>query len=177
MNMTITSKKVQVGQSFTDYANKKLSKKLNRFFGENAEVKLTISLLRELTVVELTVKFNELVFRAEQKAADKNEALDACIDKIIRQIRKNKTKVEKRLHVSAFTEIDGLPEPDYTEENYDIDRTKRIHLLPMSVEEAILQMNLVGHNFFIFKNGDSGEVNVVYKREGGGHSLIETVNG
>ena len=70
MNMTITSKKVQVGQSFTDYANKKLSKKLNRFFGENAEVKLTISLLRELTVVELTVKFNELVFRAEQKAAD-----------------------------------------------------------------------------------------------------------
>jgi putative sigma-54 modulation protein len=174
MNMTVTSKKVQVGQSFTDYANKRLSKKLDRFFGEEAEAKLTVSALRDMVMIELTLKHGNLIFRAEQKAADKNEALDACIDKIIRQIRKNKTKVEKRLHSTAFTEpySDEIEEQDHT-----VTRTKQLVLLPMTVDEAILQMNLLGHAFFMFKNGDTGEVNLVYKRECGSYSVIEAVKG
>ncbi|MCL1904225.1 MAG: ribosome-associated translation inhibitor RaiA [Oscillospiraceae bacterium] len=177
MNMTVTSKKVQVGQSFTDYANKKLSKKLDRFFGENAEAKLTVSSIRDEIVVELTVKHQSLIFRAEKQAAEKNEALDACVDKIIRQIRKNKTKVEKRLHDSAFDDSYSELEPEYAEDSYSVDRTKRLVLTPMTVDEAILQMNLLGHNFYMFKNGDTGEVNLVYKRNGGGRAVIEVSKG
>ncbi|MCL2070839.1 MAG: ribosome-associated translation inhibitor RaiA [Oscillospiraceae bacterium] len=177
MNMTVTSKKVQVGQSFTDYANKKLSKKLDRFFGEDAEAKLTVTSVRDNIVVELTVRHGNLIFRAEQEAVEKNEALDACVDKIIRQIRKNKTKIEKRLHSSAFAESYNELEPEYVEDSYSVERTKRLVLTPMTVEEAILQMNLVGHNFFMFKNGDTGEVNLVYKRGGGGRAVIEVAKG
>jgi len=176
MKMTITSKKVQVGQSFADYAEAKLSKKLDRFFGTDAEAKITVSPVREQIIVELTVRHGSLIFRAEQQATEKNEALDACIDKIIRQIRKNKTKVEKSLNAGAFSDkfasddADDIIEP---ENNYDVDRTKRLLLTPMTLEEAILQMNLVGHTFFMFKNGETGEVNLVYKRDNGGYSLIE----
>ncbi|MCL2036415.1 MAG: ribosome-associated translation inhibitor RaiA [Oscillospiraceae bacterium] len=175
MKTIITSKKVQVGQSFTDYAEKKLSKKLDRFFGEDAEVLVTVSSVREMIIVELTLKYGNLIFRAEQKAADKNEALDSCVDKIIRQIRKNKTKVEKRLHVSAFAEAD-FDTPEVEEQNYTVERTKRWVLNPMNVDEAILQMGLLGHNFFMFMNGETGEVNLVYKREDGGIAVIEAVN-
>jgi len=173
MKLTITSKKVQVNQSFTDYAEKRLSRKLDRFFGESAEAKITVSTIRDNVVVELTVRHENLIFRAEQSAAEKNEALDTCIDKIIRQIRKNKTKVEKRLQSTAFA--DSYGEPDYAEDDYAVDRKKRLVLSPMTVEEAILQMNLVGHTFFVFKNGETGEVNVVYKRDNGGHCVIEAV--
>jgi putative sigma-54 modulation protein len=175
--MTVTSKKVQVGQSFTDYADKKLSKKLNRFFGENAEAKLTISALRDLVIVELTVKHKSLIFRAEHKASDKNEALDACVDKIIRQIRKNKTKVEKHLHSAAFAETDDADSVDVQEQDYSVLRTKKFILTPMTVDEAILQMSLLGHSFFMFKNGETGQVNLVYKLDDGGHSVIEAVDG
>ena len=175
MNMTVTSKKLQVGQSFTDYANKKLAKKLDRFFGESAEAKITLSTIREKVVVELTVKHQSLIFRAESQADEKNEALDVCIDKIIRQIRKNKTKVEKRLHASAFAP-EFADEPT-EEDTYSIDRTKRLVLTPMTVEEAILQMNLLGHNFFMFKNGSTGEVNLIYKRDNGGLAVIEVSKG
>jgi putative sigma-54 modulation protein len=174
--MTVTSKKVQVGQSFTDYAEAKLAKKLDRFFGEQAEAKITVSALREKIVVELTVRHDSLIFRAEQQASDKNEALDACIDKIIRQIRKNKTKVEKSLNATAFSEAytaDDSADDVEVDDNYAVDRTKRLILTPMTVEEAILQMSLVGHTFFMFKNGETGEVNLVYKRDSGGYSLIE----
>ena len=177
MNMTVTSKKVQVGQSFTDYANSKLSKKLDRFFGENAEAKITVSAIRDMVIVELTVKHGNLIFRAEQKASNHHEALDACVDKIIRQIRKNKTRVEKRLHDSAFDEFHGDSDGGVEEQDHTVTRTKQLVLNPMTVEEAILQMNLLGHTFFMFKNGDTGNVNLVYKREHSGYSVIEAVRG
>ena len=176
MNMTVTSKKVQVGQSFTEYANNKLSKKLDRFFGENAEAKITVSSIRDNIIVELTVRHDNLIFRAEQKGTTHHDALDACVDKIVRQIRKNKTKVEKRLHDSAFAEVHG-DDDVIAEQDHTVTRTKQLVLTPMTVDEAVLQMNLLGHTFFMFKNGDTGEVNLVYKREHGGYSVIEAVKG
>jgi putative sigma-54 modulation protein len=175
MKVTVTSKKAQLGQSFNDYADAKLSKKLERFFGENAEAKVTVSAIRDLTIVELTVKHDNLIFRAERQATSHHEAFDSCIDKIVRQIRKNKTKVEKRLHVSAFSEAHG--DADYAEDDHTVTRTKQLVLTPMTVEEAILQMNLLGHTFFMFKNGDTGDVNLVYKRDCGSYSVIEAVKG
>ncbi|MCL1881034.1 MAG: ribosome-associated translation inhibitor RaiA [Oscillospiraceae bacterium] len=181
MKMTVSSKKLHIGQSFTDYADEKLSKKLERFFGEVAEAKITLSTIRENVVVELTVRHNSLVFRAEQQASDKNDALDACIDKIIRQIRKNKTKIEKSLSQTTSPMLlentfDGYELTADEDSPYNVSRTKRLVLTPMNVEEAILQMNLIGHDFFMFKNGDTGEINLLYRREDGDYAVIEAVN-
>jgi len=173
MNVTISAKKMNLGDTFTDYANKKLSNKLDRFFGEKADAKITASAIRDTVTMELTVKHDNLIFRAEQSAVEKTDALDACVDRIVRQIRKNKTKVEKRLHASAFNEVYGDEVEEQTE--YRVIKKKQIVLSPMTVEEAILQMNMLSHSFFMFKNGGTGAVNVVFKRDDGNYSLLETV--
>ncbi len=161
---------MQVPQTFNEYADKKLTK-LDRFFGDEADAKLTVSTLKDDIIIELTVKYENLIFRAEQRAKDKNDALDACVDKIIRQIRKNKTKVEKRLKANAF----DIQESETVEEQsrYEIIKRKKFTLRPMNEEEAILQMNMLDHNFFMFKNGDTGEINVVYKRDDGNYAILE----
>ena len=161
---------MQVPQTFNEYADKKLTK-LDRFFGDEADAKLTVSTLKDDIIIELTVKYENLIFRAEQRAKDKNDALDACVDKIIRQIRKNKTKVEKRLKANAF----DIQESETVEEQsrYEIIKRKKVTLRPMNEEEAILQMNMLDHNFFMFKNGDTGEINVVYKRDDGNYAILE----
>lgn len=171
MKMQIAAKKLTINQTFTDYAEKKISSKLDRFFGEGADAKIVLSAIRDNVIVELTVKYDNFIFRAEQSAADKNDALDACIDKIIRQIRKNKTKIEKRLRDTAFT--DSYSDEVEEQTQFDVIKHKQFELRPMSVDEAILQMNMLGHTFFMFKNGDSGDTNVVYKRDDGNYAVLE----
>lgn len=168
MKVTITAKKLNISQSFTDYAEQKLNAKLDRFFPEEAEAKITLAERREMIILELTVKYNGMIYRAEQTAKDKNDALDVTVDRIIRQIRKQKTKVEKSLRAGAFA---GL-EPESEEEVYEVIRQKSFKLRPMTVDEAILQMNLLGHKFFMFKNADTGNINVVYAREEGNYAVL-----
>ena len=172
MKLQITAKKMTIAQSFTDYAENRLNSKLDRFFGEEADAKITMSTLKDDITLELTVKYDNMIFRAEQRAADKNDALDACIDKIIRQIRKNKTKIEKRLRDNAFA---GASYEDEVEEQtqFEVIKHKAFELRPMSLDEAILQMNMLGHSFFMFKNGNTGDVNVVYKRDDGNYAVLE----
>ncbi|MEE5992804.1 MAG: ribosome-associated translation inhibitor RaiA [Oscillospiraceae bacterium] len=169
MNITINAKKMQVSQAFTEYAQKRLDSKLDKFFGDEADAKIMLTELKGNIVLELTVHYNQMFYRAEQTAVDKNEALDAAIDKIIRQIRKNKTRLEKRLKDSAFKQ--EFEEP-IEEVDFSVLRTKKFKLRPMSTEEAILQMNMLGHAFFMFKNAETGAVNVVYKRDGGGYAVL-----
>ena len=154
MKITITAKKMQIPQNFTEYAEKRLSAKLDKFFGSEAEAKITMATHKNLIVIELTVTYNNLIYRAEQSAVDKEDALDASIDKIIRQIRKNKTRVEKKLKEAAF---------------------KKFVMHPMDLDEAILQMDLLGHSFFMFTNANTGEVNVVYKRADGKYAVLEPI--
>ena len=170
MKVTITAKKLTINQSFTDYATQKLSAKLDRFFPEEAEAKITLEERRELIILELTVKYNGIIYRAEQSAKDKNDALDVTVDRVIRQIRKQKTKVEKSLRTGAF---EGLaPEPE--EQEYEVIREKKFQLRPMSVDEAILQMNLLDHSFYVFRNVADDTISVVYRRNNGGYGIIET---
>lgn len=171
MKMQITGKKLTINQSFTDYAEKRINSKLDRFFGDGAEAKIVISPIRDNVIVEVTVKYNNMIFRAEQSAADKNDALDACIDKIIRQIRKNKTRIAKQLRDTAFA--DAYPDEVEEQLNFNIVKHKQFELRPMNLDEAILQMNMLDHNFFMFKNGDTGDINVVYKRDDGNYSVLE----
>lgn len=171
MKTTITAKKMQIPQNFTEYAETKLDSKLNKFFGDEADAKIVLSEVKNQIVVELTVKFNSVIYRAERTAVDKNVALDEAVDKIIRQIRKNKTKIEKKLKDTAFKE--AFAEPVEEVSDYTIIKEKKFELRPMDVEEAILQMNLLSHTFFMFLNAKSGVINVVYKRTDGNYAVLE----
>lgn len=171
MKTTITAKKMQVPQNFSEYAESKINAKLSKFFGDEAEAKIVMSELKDKIILELTVKYNSIIFRSERTAADKNDALDEAVDKIIRQIRKNKTKVEKKLKESAFKE--AFAEPVEEVSDYNIIKEKKFKLRPMDVEEAILQMNMLGHTFFMFMNAKTGTINVVYKRADGNYAVLE----
>lgn len=173
MKTTITAKKMQIPQNFSEYAESKINTKLNKFFGDEADAKIVISEIKNQIVIELTVKYNSVIFRAERSAEDKFVALDDAIDKIIRQIRKNKTRIEKRLKDTAFKEAFNEP---IQEVDYEVVRHKKFKMRPMSIDEAILQMNMLGHNFFMFTNGDTGEINVIYKRSEGNYAVLEPDN-
>ena len=171
MKVQITAKKMQLSQSFNEYAEERLSAKLDKFFGNEAKAKIILTAVKNKIILELTVEYDGMIFRAEQSADDKNDALDACIDKIIRQIRKNKTRLAKQLRDNTFTDkFEAVPDEQV---DYEVIKHKKFELRPMSVEEAILQMNLLGHTFFMFKNGETGDVNVVYKRADDNYAVLE----
>lgn len=174
MKTTITAKKMQIPQNFTEYAESRINSKLSKFFGDEADAKIVISEIKNQIILELTVKYNSIIFRAERTAVDKNDALDDAIDKIIRQIRKNKTKIEKRLKDTAF--MDAFTEPVDEQIDYEVIKHKKFKMRPMDIEEAILQMNMLGHSFFMFTNAETGEINVVYKREEGNYAVLEPEN-
>lgn len=175
MKTTITAKKMQIPQNFTEHAESRINARLGKFFGDEADAKIVMSEIKNQIVLELTVKYNSIIFRAERTAVDKNAALDDAIDKIIRQIRKNKTKVEKKLKDSAFKETFTEPVEEVSE--YSVIKEKKFKLRPMSVDEAILQMNLLSHEFFMFLNAQNGAINVVYKRDDGNYGLLTADNG
>ena len=176
MKINITGRKCTPRDSFKDHAEKKLSK-VARFFADDAEAKVTATVEKTCQIVEVTVSSRGMIFRAEESAQNMNEALDDCIDSIIRQIRRNKTRLEKRLRTGNFDAIIAeTAEAVDEEEQYEVVRTKAVVLKPESVEEAILQMNLLGHMFYMFRNAETAEINVVYKRNDGGYGVLVPEN-
>ncbi len=172
MKIIITGRKCTPRDSFKEHAEKKLAK-VAKFFDESAQAKVTATVEKSSQIVEVTVASRGMIFRAEESAQNMNEALDNCIDAIIRQIRRNKTRLEKKLRAGNLDEIIAETDAAVTEEEqFDVVRTKAVALKPESVEEAILQMNLLGHLFYMFRNAETGDVNVVYKRGAGGYGVI-----
>ena len=172
MKITITGRKCTPRESFKTHAEKKLAK-IERFFGEEAEAKITATVEKSAKIVEITVAHGGMIFRAEERAEDMEDALDGCVDSLVRQIRKNKTRVEKRLRSGAFDAYTDM-EPVSEELDFDVVRTKKIPLnKPQDVDEAILQMNLLGHQFYVLLNAVTNQINVVYRRKDGGYGLIE----
>ena len=169
MKITVIGRKCTPRDSFKEHAEKKLTK-IDRFFGDEASAKVTATVEKTSQTVEITVNNDGLIFRAQAKAENMNEALDNCVDLLIRQIRKNKTKLEKRLRSGAFDDYQGLEDE---EPEFQLVRTKSIPIKPQSIDEAILQMNMLGHQFYMFRNSANDSVAVVYKREDGGYGLIE----
>lgn len=171
MNISIVGRKCSPRDSFRERAEKKLSK-IDRFFSDEADAKITVTVEKSFQSVEITVNNNGMVYRAQERADNMNDALDKCVDTLIRRIRKNKTKLEKRLRSGAFDAEsfdDEIPE----EKDFDIVRTKAVAVKPQSVEEAILQMNLLGHEFYMFTNSATNMISLVYKRNDGGYGLLE----
>ena len=171
MKVVITGRKVTIRPSFTERAEKKF-KRLDKFFGEDAVCLITVSQLNREQRVEATVRYNGMIYRAEATEPDAMDALDKLDDILVRQLRKHKTKLERRLRQSAFEPVQG--EEEIAEEGlYDVIRRKSIPVGPMDVEEAILQMNMLGHQFYMFENTETHEINVVYRRADGDYGLIE----
>ena len=175
MRMHFTGRKCAAGPAFQAHAEKKLAK-VQRLLGpgaEEAEANITATAQKSGMTVEVTVKFQGMVLRAEEGAQQINDALDRCVDVLVRQLRKNKTRVEKRIYAAQLSDfVDADTEPAEEETEFAIARTKHIPCKPIDVEEAILQMNLVGHQFYLFLDAESGEYNLVYRRRGGDYGLL-----
>ena len=171
MNITIIGRKCTPRESFKERAEQKL-RKVEKFFGPDADAKVTASAEKNDKAVEITLSKGGYIFRAQERSQDMEEALDKCVDSLIRQIRKNKTRLEKRIHEVSFDEVFNAVEDD-EEPEFEIVRTKSVIVKPESVEEAILQMNLLGHQFYMFRNAETDQLNVVYKRNDGGYSVLE----
>lgn len=172
MTIKIVGRKTTVKDSFRDRAEKKLAK-FDKFFNDDAEAVVTVTNERDRETVEVTIRARGMYFRAEQTTGDRLDSLEAVADALSRQIVKNKSKLEKKWKTDALPLFaEEAEEPEY-EETYDIVRTKRFPIKPMSVEEAILQMNLLGHTFFMFRNAHTNEINLVYKRKKGDYAVIE----
>lgn len=171
MKLTFTGRKIDVTDGLREYTTGKLSK-LDKFFGDEATGDVTFSVQKDNHIIEVTIHHKGIIYRAEVCEADMYASIDRVEDVLERQIRKQKTRLEKKLKTGAF---DTVPEYNDIEEEkeFKIVKTKTYSAKPMSVEEAILQMNLLGHAFYIFNNAETMDKNVVYKRKDGNYALIE----
>jgi len=185
MKFHIRGKNVEVTDALREYAEKKLGR-LERYFEvpPTSEGAITLSVNKNKHTVEVTIPFSAVTLRAEEKSEDMYASIDLVIDKLERQIRKHKTRVNRRVRQEgtqravfkeSFEQASTVRVLEEEEEGpYEVVRTKRFQLKPMDMEEAILQMNLLGHNFYVFANSETSGVNVVYKREDGRYGLIES---
>ncbi|MBU5270113.1 ribosome hibernation-promoting factor, HPF/YfiA family [Clostridium cochlearium] len=173
MKITVTGKNIEVTNALRNVVEKKLEK-LDKYFKPDIEAQVTLSVEKNRQIIEVTIPFNGVILRGEEANEDMYASIDLVIDKLERQIRKQKTKLQKRMYGDSLR-FQFIPdyEGDKSKEESKIVKTKRFAMKPMSSEEAVLQMELIGHNFFVFENGDTGEVNVIYKRKDGNYGLIE----
>ena len=170
MNITVIGRKVNLRENFKELVQRKLQK-FERIFDADADATVTVTVERNRQTVEITVKQRGMIYRAEAAALEMNEALDDVVAALGRQIRKNKTRLERAKKVQQFELVDEYyDEPD---EEIEIAKRKSFYVKTMTVEEAILQMNLLGHSFFMFRDEGSGEINVVYKRNDGKYGVLE----
>ena len=171
MKITVVGRQMTVRDSLKDMVEAKLAK-FDKFFRGEAEATVSFSHKHDKECLEVTISAANTLFRYEAQEDTFQTSLDRAVDAIERQIRKNKTRLEKRLRDASFEipEDDGY---DFVEEEAEFNiRTKTFSIKPMSVEEAILQMNLLGHQFFVFEDAETGDTCVVYVRHDGDYGLI-----
>ncbi len=175
MKINISGRHMNVTDDVRDWAEKKFAK-LDKYFRKEAEADLTFSSQKHGSFIKLeaTIVHRGMVYRTEIENHDALSVIDKSVDVIDRQIRKHKTKLEKKFHSEAFEDFQEQESTD--ESSYNVVKSKKFPIKPMSVEEAILQMELIGHEFFMFRNSDDEEINVVYKRKNGDYGLIEPEN-
>ncbi|OCA88255.1 ribosomal subunit interface protein [Bacillus sp. FJAT-27225] len=181
MNFNIRGENIEVTPAIREYLEKKIFK-LERYFTETPQANVNVNLKvyqDKTSKVEVTIPMPHLVLRAEESHEDMYAAIDLITDKLERQIRKHKTKVNRKFRekgdfAALFANGDNSSVATYDEEDeLEVVRTKRFELKPMDSEEAILQMNMLGHNFYVFTNAETNQTNVVYKRHDGRYGLIE----
>jgi len=183
LNFNIRGENIEVTPAIREYVEGKIEK-VDRYFNEEIDATANVNLKvynDRQTKVEVTIPMKNLTLRAEERHTDMYAAVDLIVDKLERQIRKHKTKVNRKFRERegiatffAHVETNDSSATNTEEEEYNIVRTKQFDLKPMDQEEAVLQMNMLGHNFFIFTDADSNGTHIVYKRKDGKYGLIET---
>lgn len=178
MKVNVFGKNMQLTDVLRETTIKKV-KRLDKFFLQDVEAKAVLSLENhkafKVQKVEVTIPFNNRILRVEEVSDDMYNSIDEAVESLEKQIRKYKTKLEDKHQFNDSVRFENI-EPLETEEEEDefkVVKTKRFAIKPMGIEEAILQMDLLKHNFFVFLNADSEEVNVVYKRKDSNYGLIE----
>ena len=171
MKVTCTGRKVNLKDSFVERAEKKLAK-LDKFFSDNAEANVTVTVEKDWQTVEITVKDKGFTCRAEKAADRMEDAFEAAQDLLTRRIVKNRKKLENRVYQPAVEEFAVEVHEEEPEEEYSIIREKHFSCKPSTVEEAILEMNMLGHTFFLFRDADTDEVHAVYRRKDGCYGVL-----
>lgn len=173
MKTIVSGRNMNVTDALRDTIQSKLGK-LDRFFHKELEAQITLSIEKNRHIIEVTIPFNGSILRAEEATEDMYRSIDGVVDKLTRQLEKQKNKLENRINRYETIRFENIrvDEEDDTEEARIV-RTKRFLIKPMDSEEAVLQMELLGHNFFVFVDAETDDVNVVYKRKDGDYGLIE----
>lgn len=183
LDFNIRGENIEVTPAIREHVENKVSK-LERYFTDGSEATAHVNLKvykDKQTKVEVTIPMKNLTLRAEERHDDLYAAIDLIVDKLERQIRKYKTRVNRKFReregvAAFFASVNKDRDANSVEETdeFSVVRTKRFDLKPMDQEEAILQMNMLGHNFFVFTDAESEDTNIVYKRKDGKYGLIET---
>jgi putative sigma-54 modulation protein len=171
MKFIITGKNIDLTNALKDTVEKKLGK-LEKYFIPSVETHVTLSVQKSRQIIEVTIPFNGIILRGEESTNDMYSSIDNVVDKLEKQIMRHKTKLEKRVHEGTLR-LSGITSEFDDEEEGKVVKTKKFAVKPMDVDEAVLEMDLIGHSFFVFRNAETNEVNVVYKRKDGNYGLIE----
>ena len=177
LKFNIRGENVEVTESIRDYVIKRISK-LEKFFEDNVEANAHVNLKvypNKTFKVEVTIPLPYLTLRAEETSSDMYGSIDLVTDKLERQIRKYKTKVNRKSREKGYKNMDFVPdvEDEPVSDDLKIVWTKQISLKPMDPEEAVLQMDMLGHDFFVFEDAETNGTSVVYRRKDGRYGLIE----
>ncbi len=167
MNVKFTAKKMELSEEFKDKVLDRLER-LEKFFDKEADATVVLSNFKNLIKAEVTVRYRSFIYRCEKQDADKFVAVDDACDVIERQIIKNKDKLITKLRSGAFDAAPVVAE----EPPKDLIRIKEFDLHPMHQDEAIMQLELIGHNFFVFLDVETNGISVVYKRNDGGYGIL-----
>ena len=173
MKITILLRHVAIDDKTRMIIEKKVTK-LDKFFESDQEALVTLRKAGDTEILELTIHSVGMIFRSEVKSESYLHAIDIAVDVIERQIRKNKTKLAKKIRSTAFDKTAAVEEIPEEEDKLDRIKVKEFTLKPMTVEEAILQMELIDHNFFVFQDQETEKIFVAYKRADGGYGVIKT---
>ena len=173
MIKTISGKQMDVTDSMKEVIEEKCQK-LDKYFHQDIPITITLSTQKERQIAEATVAFSGVIMRAEEATPDMFASIDGIIEILEKQIRRHKSKLETRNRAGETIRFENVaPQEVEEEKGPKIVRNKSFDLHPMDEEEAVLQMELLRHNFFVFLNGDTGNVNIVYTRKDGNYGLIE----
>ncbi len=183
MKISIRGEKVEITDSMKNYVAEKFEK-IDKYLEspDQVEANILVKVFKDRQKVEVTIPLKNFILRAEEAQTDAYAAIDVLVDNIERQIRKNKTKIQsqaikkyKNERNFAMNVIDEIDEDEEEEQKFNIVKRKQIEAKPMSEEEAILQMELLGHDFYLFKNQDTMKPTLVYKRKDNQYGIIETL--
>lgn len=177
MAITVRGKNIEITPALRDYVSKRVGKITKYFDGASmGEITAILTVNKSRHSVEVTVPINGILLRGEEVTTDMYASIDLVIEKLEKQIEKYKTKLTRKLKSGSFR-TDLIPArvaaPEASEDEFNIVKTKRFAVKPMAPDEAIMQMNLINHDFFVFTNADTEDVNVVYRRKDGQYGLIE----